>query len=54
MTEPVALLALAAVAVALRIVSGGVLPPTTVPAEIVPGNVIKAGSLGWGMGHRPM
>ena len=46
MTEPVALIALAAAAMALRIVSGGALPPTPVPAEIVPGNVIKAGSLG--------
>ena len=43
MTEPVALIALAAAAMALRIVSGGALPPTPVPAEIVPGNATKAG-----------
>lgn len=46
MTDPVALMALAAAAVALRIVSGGALPPAPVPSEIVPGNVIKAGSPG--------
>lgn len=46
MTEPVALLALAAAAVALRIVSGGALPPPPAPAEIVPGSVIKAGMPG--------
>lgn len=46
MTEPVVLLALAAAFMALRVVSGGALPPTPVPAEIVPGNVIKAGTPG--------
>ena len=46
MTEPVALLALAVAAAALRIVSGGALPPSLVPAEIVPGNAIKAGMPG--------
>lgn len=46
MTEPVALIALAAAAMALRIVSGGALPLAPAPAEIVPGSVIKAGSLG--------
>ena len=44
MTEPVAFIALAAAAMALRIVSGGALPLAPVPAEIVPGSVIKAGS----------
>lgn len=46
MTEPAAFIALAAVAMALRILSGGALPLAQVPAEIVPGNVIKAGSPG--------
>ena len=46
MTEPVALIALAAAAMALRIVSGGALPLAPVPAEIGPGNVIKAGTPG--------
>lgn len=46
MTDPFALMALAAAAVALRVVSGGALPPAHVPAEIVPVNVIKAGSPG--------
>ena len=46
MTEPVAFIALAVVAMALRIVSGGALPPTPAPAEIVPGSVIKAGTPG--------
>ncbi len=46
MTEPVALIALAAAAMALRIVSGGALPLAPAPAEIVPGSVIKAGTPG--------
>ena len=46
MTEHVALFAMAAVAVVLRIVSGGALPPSPAPAEFVPGSAIKAGYRG--------
>jgi len=46
MTDFVALFALAVAALALRVGSGGVLSPAPVPVEIVPGDVIKAGSPG--------
>lgn len=46
------LVALLAVA-AQRIVSGGAPPPSLVPAEIVPGNAIKAGMPGAGGTRNP-
>jgi len=52
-TEPVALLALVAAAAALRIVSGGALPPSLVPAGIVPGNAIQAGMPGERIARSP-